>query len=72
MRFVSCFGFRAYQSHMNNNLKRLTLYVAGGFILVLGITLILAWWPDAVVLFRGMIGMVLAVGGLLILYSLQR
>lgn len=52
--------------------KKIILYAIGGFILVLGITLILAWRPDVVVLFRGMIGMVLAVGGLAILYSLQR
>lgn len=52
--------------------KKNVLYLLGSFILILGITLILAWWPDVVGLFRGMIGMLLAVGGLVILYSLQR
>lgn len=44
----------------------------GSFILVLGITLILVWWPDVVALFRASIGMALALAGLLVLYSLNR
>ena len=43
----------------------------GGFAAILGVTLILAWWPDVVSLFRGGVGIVLAVGGLLAIYSLN-
>ena len=52
--------------------KKGVLFVLGSLILVLGITLILRWWGDVVVLFRAGIGMVLALAGLLILYSLGR
>lgn len=52
--------------------KKIIVYLAGGFTLVLGITLVLSFWADVVVLFRGVIGMVLALAGLLILYSLNR
>lgn len=52
-------------------IKKTALYLLGSFILVLGVTLILAWWPDVLLVFRGMTGMLLAVGGLVMLYSLR-
>ncbi len=52
--------------------KKSTLCLPGGFILVLGIALILAYWQDVVILFRGIIGLALALAGLLILYSLDK
>jgi hypothetical protein len=52
-------------------LKKLILYLLGSFILVAGISLILLWWRDVVILFRGIFGMVLALAGLLALYSLK-
>ncbi len=54
------------------DMKRLIFALIGSFILVLGVTLVLAWWTDVVVLFRGGIGMVLALAGMLILYSLNQ
>ncbi len=57
---------------MKSEMKKTILYILGSFLLVLGITFVLAWWPDVVVLFRGGIGMALALGGLLILYSLNQ
>jgi hypothetical protein len=53
-------------------MKKTILYILGSFLLVLGIAFVLAWWPDVVVLFRGGIGMAMALGGLLILYSLNQ
>ena len=43
----------------------------GSFLLVLGITLVLVWRHDVAVLFRGAIGMALALAGMLVLYSLN-
>ena len=52
--------------------KKGVLFVLGSFILILGIALILRFWADAVLVFRAGVGMVLALAGLLILYSLGR
>ena len=52
--------------------KRFVMFVVGFLILILGITLILAWWEDVVMLFKGAIGMLLALGGLLALYTLNK
>ena len=52
--------------------KKFLMFLIGFFILILGITLILAWWEDVVVLFKGAIGMILALGGLLALYTLNK
>ena len=57
---------------MQTTYKKFILYLTGSFILVLGVTLILLWQVDVAVLFRGGIGMALALAGLLILYSLGR
>ena len=51
--------------------KRFILTVLGIVCLVSGIALILFWWPDVVSLFRGASGMMLALSGLLMLYSLR-
>lgn len=55
-----------------NILKKGVLFVLGSFILVLGIALVLRFWADVVLVFRAGVGMVLALAGLLILYSLGR
>ena len=58
------------QGKKKNNNKSVRLVV--GFVtLVLGVTLILAWWPDVVSLFKGLLGMVLALAGLIILYMVK-
>ena len=44
----------------------------GIFILVLGITLILVWRCEVMILLRGAMGICLALGGLLILYGLSK
>ena len=60
------------QMKMKARFPKLILYLAGSVILVLGIALILRFWADAVLVFRAGVGMVLALAGLLILYSLGR
>ena len=51
--------------------KKFIKYLAGTFVLILGITLVLVWWDDVVGLFRGVTGMVLALAGMVFLYSLR-
>ena len=48
------------------------LFVIGFFILILGITLTLVWWPHVVLLFKGAAGIILALAGLLMLYGLSK
>ena len=52
--------------------KKFIMFLVGFFILILGVTLILAWWQDVVILFRGSLGIILALGGLLALYTLNK
>ena len=55
-----------------NAYKKFVLFVVGFFVLILGITLVLIWWPSVVVLFKGAIGIILALAGLLMLYGLNK
>ena len=57
---------------MKARFPKLILYLAGSAMLVLGIALVLRFWVDVVLVFRAAIGMVLALAGLLVLYSLNR
>lgn len=52
--------------------KKFVLFLCGCFALVLGVTLTLIWWADVVSLFRGGVGLILALGGMIVLYSLNR
>lgn len=58
--------------NQKNTYKKFLLFVIGFFILILGVTLILAWWPSVVTLFRGSIGVILALAGLMMLYGLSK
>ena len=55
-----------------NNYKKFVLFVIGFFVLVLGITLILVWWKDVVALFKGAMGVILALAGLFMLYAVNK
>ncbi len=57
---------------MKTRSQKLILYLVGSAILVLGIALVLRFWADVVLVFRAGIGIVLALAGLLVLYSLNR
>jgi len=52
--------------------KKFLLSLIGIFILVLGITLTLAWWQDFMHVLKGISGFILSLAGLLMLYSLKR
>lgn len=52
--------------------KKYLKFLAGCFAVVIGVTLILVWFDDLAVLIRGSIGFIIALGGLLVLYSLKK
>ena len=52
--------------------KKIGLGLGGVFILIAGLTLILLCWKDVVIIFKGTIGMILALAGLLMLYALNQ
>jgi hypothetical protein len=51
--------------------SKLALLISGFVFLILGITLVLVWWADVVSFFRGFIGVLIALGGLLVLYMVK-
>ncbi len=55
----------------NKGKQKLVKAIVGFFILVVGIAMILAFWKDVVVLFRAGMGIVLALAGLVVLYTLK-
>ena len=48
--------------------SRVVLLVAGSVILLAGITLILVWSGDVVILFKGALGIATALAGMILLY----
>ena len=51
--------------------NRFLLFLCGGVLLIAGITLVLICWKDVVAFFRGVSGIVLAIGGLVLLYMMK-
>lgn len=51
-----------------NTLKELIGFPLGCILLIIGVTLILVWWQDLVIIFRGVIGFIIALAGLFMLY----
>ena len=54
-------------SQEKNSSKKILFFILGGLVLMVGISLILKYWQDVVILFKGAVGMVLALTGLVIL-----
>lgn len=48
-------------------MKKILLWVAGLIVLVLGLGLILKFWGEIAILFKGIIGMALAIAGLVMM-----
>lgn len=59
------------KSTLNQDVKRFTFGVTGFVVLILGVALILLYWNDVVILFRGIIGIILALAGLFTLYCMN-
>jgi len=51
-----------------SKLAKQSLYIIGTVCLLIGITLVLVCWEDVVTLFKGLVGMALAVGGLVLMF----
>jgi len=51
--------------------SKVALLLIGLGFLIFGITLVLVWWQDVVSLFRGFIGVFIALLGLLVLYMVK-
>ena len=60
------------KSDQKGTYKKFILFLVGFLILILGITLILAWWKDVVVLFKGAVGIIFALAGLFTMYAMNR
>ena len=56
---------------MGKKPNRVMLFAAGSVCLVVGIALILVWWSDVVSLFRAGGALLLALGGLVLLYMVK-
>ena len=52
--------------------QKFVLYIVGSFLVVLGTTLILIWWKDVVSLFKGALGIIAALSGLIVFYYLRK
>ena len=58
-------------SDNHDEYKKFLLYLIGAFVLILGVTLNLLWWNDFVRLLKGVMGVALALTGLVILYTVK-
>ena len=51
--------------------KKTVLSLVACVFIIIGITMVLAFWPDVIRIFRGGLGIILAFSGLAILYSIR-
>ncbi len=51
--------------------NRPALFLTGSIVLIVGLVLVLVWWPDVVSFMKGFIGMAVAIGGLVLLYMVK-
>lgn len=49
--------------------KKDMIFWGGIAVLIIGIWMILAWWPHVVSFFKGFLGIAVAIGGLLMMYT---
>ena len=52
----------------NENSKKIALFIIGILFLLAGTAFILKWWPYAEVVFKGVLGVGLALAGLVMLF----
>ena len=51
-----------------DDMKKNRIFAGGIAVLIVGVWMILGWWPDVVSFFKGFLGIAIAVGGLLMMY----
>ncbi|MBU0469494.1 MAG: hypothetical protein KKD07_07245 [Candidatus Omnitrophica bacterium] len=56
----------------DSGFKNFKTFIIGLFLLILGITLVLYCWSEVVIFFKGIVGMIFALAGLLVLYTLNK
>lgn len=56
---------------LNKNVKKAIFAAIGTAFLIGGVSLIFIWWDYVAILFKGIIGMLLAVTGLFILFVIR-
>ncbi|HRZ41013.1 MAG TPA: hypothetical protein P5246_08390 [Candidatus Omnitrophota bacterium] len=57
---------------MSKEQKAQAIFVSGLVVLVIGISMVLAWWPDVISFFKGFLGVTAAIGGLLMMYFAKK
>lgn len=57
---------------MKQKINKPLLFVIGLVLLISGVTLILSWWPALIVFLKGIIGIILALSGMGILYTIKK
>jgi len=57
---------------MSKEQKTQAIFVSGLVVLVIGISMVLAWWPDVISFFKGFLGVTAAIGGLLMMYFAKK
>lgn len=62
-------GFMKRGFDMSDKKYKQFLFPGGIVVLILGVWMILAWWGDVVLFFKGFLGIAVAVGGLLMMYT---
>lgn len=55
-----------------NSYKKFLFFLGGSIVLILGMTLILSWFDEVVIFFKGIIGVILALAGLFTLYAISK
>ncbi len=60
------------EEEMSKEQKLQVIFISGLVILVIGVSMILAWWPDVVAFVKGFLGMAVAIGGLLMMYFAKK
>ena len=63
---------REQEFSMADSYKTFLKALLGVVILIVGVTMILAWWPQVVALFQGFLGLAFAIAGMLVLYSISK
>lgn len=57
---------------MSKEQKMQAVFVSGLVVLVIGVSMVLAWWPEVVSFFKGFLGIAAAIGGLLMMYFAKK
>lgn len=63
---------KEFEGKMKQKINKPLLFLIGLFLLISGVTLILSWWPALIVFLKGIIGIILALSGMGVLYTIKK